>query len=168
MRRRTLLHVGVATGTLLALAGAGLALTRAGLRNGRLTDAGREVFHAVARAVLDGSLPIDPAMQAKALQGQLTRLDITIGGFPPALQGELAELTALLAHAAGRLILTGLHTDWPLASLSQVQTMMQGLRESKLAVRQQIYHALRDLTQAAYFADPATWPAMGYAGPLAV
>jgi hypothetical protein len=57
MQRRTLLQLGVVGTTLVSLAGAGLALTRPGLRDGRLTAAGREVFAALARAVLDGALP---------------------------------------------------------------------------------------------------------------
>ena len=42
------------------------------------------------------------------------------------------------------------------------------MRTSRIGLRQQAYHALRDLTNAAYFADPQTWPLMGYPGPRAV
>jgi hypothetical protein len=37
-----------------------------------------------------------------------------------------------------------------------------------MALRQQVFHALRDLTNAAYFADASTWAAIGYPGQQAV
>jgi hypothetical protein len=46
--------------------------------------------------------------------------------------------------------------------------MLQGLRTSSLSLRQQVYHALRDLTNAAWFADAAAWSAIGYPGQRAV
>lgn len=166
MKRRTLLQLGVVGGTLVSLAGAGLALTRPGLRDGRLTLAGREVFAAVARAVLHVVLPAtDPAA---ALQDHLNRVDATIAAFPPAMQAELGQLVTLLASPPGRLLLTGLQPDWPEASTSQVQVMLQGLRVSSLPLRLQTFHALRDVTNAAYFADSGTWSVMGYPGPRAV
>jgi len=39
------------------------------------------------------------------------------------------------------------------------------MRVSGTTLRRQAYHALRDLTQAAYFSDPGTWAALGYPGP---
>ena len=39
------------------------------------------------------------------------------------------------------------------------------MRTSSLALRQQAYHALRDLTNAAYFADPQSWSAAGLSRP---
>ena len=39
------------------------------------------------------------------------------------------------------------------------------MRESSLALRQQAFHALRDITNASYFADRSTWAAIGYPGP---
>jgi hypothetical protein len=39
------------------------------------------------------------------------------------------------------------------------------MRLSSLALKQQGYHALRDLTNAAYFSDPTAWQRMGYPGP---
>ena len=165
MKRRTLLVVGVGAGTLLALAGGTLALLRPGLQGGRLSPAGREVFAAVAQAVLDTLLPADAAARAQAIHAHLGRLDDTIAGLPPALQAEVGELATLLASAPGRLALTGLTTDWPQASPADVQAMLQRLRTSSLAVRQQLYHALRNLTNGAWFADASTWAAIGYPGP---
>lgn len=157
--------VGAGAGTLLALAGGTLALLRPGLKDGRLSAGGREMFAAVAQGVLADLLPSDPAARARAVQAHLQRLDDTIGGLPPALQAEIDELVTLLASAPGRLALTGLRPDWPQASDAELRAMLQGLRVSSLNLRQQLYHALRNLTNAAYFADASTWQAIGYPGP---
>ncbi len=168
MERRTLLKIGLLSGTVLTLAGGGLALWRPGLRDGQLTEAGREVFAAIARAVLDGTLPTEPGAHMAAVAAYLDRLDATLAGFAPATQAELGDLVTLLASPPGRLALVGLTVDWPLATTAQLQSMLQDLRLSSLALRQQTYHALRDLTNAAYFADPGSWPGIGYDGPLLV
>lgn len=164
MQRRTLLTVGIATGTLLALAGGTLALLKPGRRDGLLTDSGRSMFAAVARAVLASTLPADPDARARAIEGHLTRVQGTIAGMPPAMQAELDELVTIVGSAPGRLALVGLRGDWSSASVGDISAALQGMRESSLAVRQQAFHALRDITNASYFADPSTWPAMGYPG----
>lgn len=78
---------------------------------------------------------------------------------------ELSQLLALLAAAPGRVALAGLTSAWSQASVTQVQASLQGMRLSSLALKQQAYHALRDLTNAAYFSDPSAWQRMGYPGP---
>lgn len=166
MKRRRLLQLGLVGGATLALAGAGLSLMRHGVESGRLTEAGRTVFRAVGRAVLDGSLPAGPAAQQVALDGLLARLDDAIGAFPEHVQAELSQLLALLASAAGRLGLAGLATDWPDASVAQIQVSLQSMRTSRLDLRQQAYQALHDLTGAAYFSDRGTWAQLGYPGPM--
>jgi hypothetical protein len=42
------------------------------------------------------------------------------------------------------------------------------MRVSSLALKQQAYQALRDLTNAAYYADPSAWNVLGYPGPKAL
>ena len=165
MKRRTLLLVGAGAGAVLALAGGTLAMLKPGLQQGRLSSGGREMFAAVARGVLADLLPAEPGARALALQAHLQRLDDTIAGLPPALQSEINELVTLLASAPGRLALAGLRPGWPQASEAELQDMMQVLRFSSLQLRQQLYHALRNLTNGAYFADPSTWQAIGYPGP---
>lgn len=165
MQRRRLLQIGIASAAVLALAGAGAALWRPGWTGRRLSDAGRAVFRAVARAVLDGSLPAGRAAQDAALDAHLLRMDATVSAFPPATQAEISQLLALLHAAPGRLALAGLTSAWDDAAVTEIQSALQGMRVSPIALRQQAYHALRDLTNAAWYADPATWPALGYPGP---
>lgn len=167
-RRRTLLKLGVAGAAVLAVAGGGLALLwQPGLdvQAGRLTPAGRAVFEALARAILDGSLPQDASSRRAALAAHLDRVDAAIAAFPPAVRGELADLLGLLATTPGRLAFAGLGPEWDDASVAQVQAVLEDWRTSSLALRQQAYHALRELTNAAYYADASAWRTLGYPGP---
>jgi len=142
-----------------------LSLLRPGLVDGHMTPAARAVFHAIGRAVLDGSLPTDAAQRDASLLDHLQRLDATLAAFPASTQAEVSQLLALLASAPGRVGLAGLHADWPDASVAELQRSLQAMRTSSLTLRQQAYHALRDLTNAAYYAEPTTWTLVGYPGP---
>ena len=169
MQRRTLLGMGVAAGALFALAGGGAALLyERAWRDGKLLPAGREVFAAVARAVLDGSLPNDTAARAAAIEAHLTRIEATVGAMPTHTQGEIADLLALLALPPLRATVVGLSSAWAHAPRADVQAALQSMRRSSLLPKRQIYNALRDLTHAAYFADASTWPLLRYPGPRAL
>ena len=169
MRRRGLLGLGLLGGAVLAVGGGAVLLSgQAAWLEGRLQTPGRSVFRAVGRAVLDGSLPSDPIVQALALDDQLGRLDATLRALPPTTQKEIDLLLTLLASAPGRRVLGGLATPWDHASVAELQEALQGMRASALMVRRQAYHALRDLTHAAFFADSAQWRLLGYPGPLAI
>jgi hypothetical protein len=165
MQRRTLLQLGIASGVALAVAGGGLALWTPGLKDGKLSAPAREVFTAVAQAVLDGLLPPPGPARDQALAVWLQRLDGTIAGFGAATRAELSQLLAVLCAAPGRRWLAGLAPPWREATTAQVQAALQDMRASNTALRQQGYQALRDLTNAAYFADPTAWSAVGYPGP---
>src|SRR6478672_1326578 len=58
MQRRTLLKYGFGGLVVVGLGGAGAALWRPGVSNGRLSKPGREIFTALALAILDGCLPV--------------------------------------------------------------------------------------------------------------
>ena len=168
MQRRSLLKLGLGATALLAVAGGGFALIKPDVSDGRLTAGAAAVFHAVAKAVLDKSLPPLQSQRDSQLQAHWQRLTATVAGFPLPTQTELSQLLALLASTPGRRLIAGLHTDWPDADVAEIQASLERMRTSSLKLRQQIYHALRDLTNAAYYADPIAWPLMGYPGPVAV
>ncbi|GAB3472726.1 hypothetical protein GCM10011496_24340 [Polaromonas eurypsychrophila] len=157
--------LGVASAAVFALGGGVAALMQAGLRNGKLDEAGREVFRAVGRAVLQGSLPADDAARQVALDDLLGRIDELTLALPTHAQEELSQLLSLLASAPGRHLMAGLSQAWPVASDADIQLALQGMRLSALALRQQAYAALHDITTAAYFTDESTWPQLGYPGP---
>ena len=168
MQRRTLLKLGATSAALLAIVGGTAALIQPGLERGALTAAGREVFRAIGLGVLDITLPEQTAAKETALTGLLDRIDVLISALPLHAQAELSQLLSILASGAGRRALAGLATPWPDVSAQAVQAAMQGMRLSSLAVRQQAYAALHDITAGAYFSDPSTWPMLGYPGPLAI
>jgi hypothetical protein len=166
MQRRTLLGLGAAGTAVLALAGGGTAwMVEAAWRDGELLRAGRRVLVAVARAVLDGSLPEDPRAVDAAIDAHIARMQTMLRGLPLHAQAEVANLLALLALQPGRRALAGLSSDWDNASVSDVQAALHSMRRSSLLLRRQAYHALRDLTHAAFFADVSTWSLLRYPGP---
>lgn len=165
MQRRSLLKLGIASAAVLAIAGGSLALLQPGLQQARLTAASRDVFSALGNAVLDGTLPADPAARHRAVAGLLDRLDGLIAGLPAHAQEELSQLLALLASTPGRRALAGLSNQWHEAGVSELQASLQAMRLSALALRQQAYQALHDLIAGAYFSDSATWSLLGYPGP---
>ncbi|MET0310442.1 MAG: hypothetical protein ABW051_00180 [Burkholderiaceae bacterium] len=170
MKRRTLLTLGVASATVLAVAGGAAALLQPGVESGRLGAAGRDVFTGVGRALLDGTLPADVPATAGARQialaGLLDRIDVLVAGLPMHAQAELSQLLSLLATGAGRRALAGLSTAWGEASIAEIQAALQGMRVSSAAIRQQAYHALHDIVGGAYFSDAGTWGMLGYPGPM--
>ena len=169
MRRRTWLGFGIASSLALALGGGVVALARPGWSGGKLTPAGRELFGAVARVVLEGLLPDPGASHAEAaLNAHLGRLEDAVAGLPGPVQAEIADLTAVLLHPAGRRLLAGLASEWSTTPIEALRAVMQDMRRSSLVLRQQAFHALRDLTNGAWFADPASWQAIGYPGPRAL
>jgi hypothetical protein len=169
MQRRTLLKLGFASGAALTLlAGTAVLLYEPAWRDGRLSETGRRVLRGVARAILDGWLPDDATNMQVALRSHLDRMDDTLRAMPPAAQREIAQLLALLASTPGRLALAGLGADWSDADVPRVQAALQGMRSSRIGLRMQAYHALRDLTHAAYFSDRTTWARLGYPGPSVI
>ncbi|MDP1742130.1 hypothetical protein [Polaromonas sp.] len=165
MQRRTLLRLGIASAAVLGIVGGGAALMQAGLNQGKLSPSGREVFRAVGRGVLDVSLPADGLSRQAALDGLLERVDQLTLALPPHAQSELSQLLALLASTPGRHLMAGLGQTWTSATELDIQQALQGMRMSGLALRQQAYAALHDITAAAYFSDRSTWRLLGYPGP---
>jgi hypothetical protein len=93
---------------------------------------------------------------------------VLISALPAHTQAELSQLLALLASSAGRVTLAGLHSPWNKAAVADVQQALQGMRLSSLALRQQAYAALHDISAGAWFADSSTWAMLGYPGPLKI
>lgn len=170
MNRRRILKFGLAGAATLGVVGLGgqlLGLERP-LHEGRLEPRGRRLMGAVAGAVLDGSLDDGPGVRARQLADHLDRVAVTIAGFAPHAQAELAQLLLLIDLPPGRLAFAGLRTPWHEASVEQVAAALEHLRRSRWSVQQQAYHALRDVTNAAFYGEPGTWARLGYPGPLPI
>lgn len=168
MQRRSLLALGAVSAAALALGAAALGPLRPGLKDARQSDAARQVFSGASRALLDGSLPSDAQALEAALTGLLDRIDAVIGALPPHSQSELSQLLAVLASAGGRRAIAGLRDPWSEASVADVQRALQGMRVSRISLRQQAYQALHDIVGGAYFSDARTWAVLGYPGPVEI
>ena len=84
----------------------------------------------------------------------LQRLAAAVASLAPATRAELSQVLALLAAAPGRWRWAAWPTTGPQAkSTADIARALQSMRTSPLAVRQQVYHALRDLTNAAWYVD---------------
>jgi len=165
MQRRSLPKLGLGAAVVIGVAGAGVALIKPGLVEGRLGPAARKMMSAVAQAVFNELLPPPGAARDGALEAQLARLDVSIAALPAATRKELSDALGLLTTAAGRLALVGLGSDWAKAEPADVQAALNGMRLSTSNTRQQVYHALRDLNAIAFFTEPANWTLAGYPGP---
>jgi hypothetical protein len=164
--RRRLLKLGIGAAAVVAVAGTGALLWSPGWRDGKLTTGGRAVFRAVATAVLEGLLPTEAAAQNAALDAHLLRVDATLAALPRHTQAELAQLLGLLQLAPFRLWLCGLDVPWQQAELDAARAAIKRLHGADDELRQQVFHALRDLTAASHVAAPEVWPQMGYPGPI--
>ena len=91
-----------------------------------------------------------------------------VQSLPPHAQSELSQLLSLLASAPGRRTFAGLAQPWAEATVADIQQVLQNMRLSSLALRQQAYAALHDITAGAYFWDQANWSMLGYPGPLKI
>lgn len=166
MQRRTLLKLGVGSAVAMSLAGLAVAQWDSPLSQGRLSAASRTIFRSVGAAILDGCIPAAAPARAAALDGMVQRVEVLIGGLPGATQDELAELLSIVSLAVGRVAVFGLFTPFEEASVAQLQDHLQAMRTSSLGLRQQVYHAFREIVNGAYFADTSSWALMGYSGPV--
>jgi hypothetical protein len=166
MQRRGWLRLGAALAVLTA-GGVGWGVYRwpAARVGGHFQPDTSAVLMAAGRAVLDGLLPEQQPLADLAIQRWLQQLEDTVAALPPATQAELDLLLAALTQPVARAALTGAVVDWASAPTADLQRLLQQLRTSVLAERQQVYHALRDLSTAAYLADADTWRFVGYPGP---
>ena len=165
MNRRRWLQLGLGAAVLLGVAGAGVALLKPGLMQGKLSPSARTLMRAVALAVLDGQWPNSAVEREARLDQQLAQIEASVAKFPAAVRAEFSQVLSLLSSAPGRFGLTGLKSDWSEASVGEIQTAFAAMSVSSIATRQQVYRALRDLNCLVYFSDATNWPRVGYPGP---
>lgn len=161
--RRTLLKTGVAGGVVLAVGG--LAATIAG-RDAAADRAG--VLRAVIPALLGDALPAAPQARGAAIERCREMVDAAIAGLSAASRRELDQLFSLLAMPPTRVALAGVTSAWDSAGDAQVSAFLARWREHRVALMQSGYLALHDLVAGAWYSDPASWPAIGYPGPIAL
>ena len=134
---------------------------------GLTTDAA-DIVRALAPALLDGALPDDGGERDAAVARTVAAVGAAIEGLPPATREELATLFALLASMPVRIFVAGMGGAWRDATVAEANGFLVRLQKSRWSVKRSAYDALHQLTFAAWYADPQTWPAIGYPGPPAL
>ena len=164
-RRRWFLKGALAIAAVGGGLGGGIWWNR-GLEASRLTTEGRQVFEAVARAVLGKMLPTEPAARQAALDRYLTSLEGLINTMPSAKRDQISLLVGVLANAPTRYMVTGMWTSWQNASDEQVSEALQRIAQADNLVQNTAYAALRGLTCMAFFSSPDHWAMVAYPGPV--
>ena len=164
--RRTFLKAGGLAALALAAGGALYRATHAGASHRFVLDGeARAALHAIAPAILAGALPQGAGHDA-ALGGAIEGIHQAILGLPPATQKEVQDLFGLLALAPARRLLTGVSGGWEGACVEEVEGFLQDWRLHRLGLLRSAYQALHDLVLGVWYAQPASWPAIGYPGPM--
>lgn len=164
--RRTFLKAGGLAALALAAGGALYRAKHTGTPHRFALDGeARAALHAIAPAILAGALPQDGGREA-ALGGAIEGVHQAILGLPPAVQKEVQDLFGLLALAPARRLLTGIAGGWEGARIEDVSAFLQDWRLHRLGLLRSAYHALHDLVLGAWYAQPASWAATGYPGPM--
>lgn len=167
MSRRTF----IAAGILGAAALAGAAWLRgphtppSGVPRRALDADGEAIFGAVAPVLLAGALPVDADARRTAMAEVLDGIDLAIAGLPPSARGELSQLIALLALPPVRLSLARVSPSWQEAPPADVRAFLDRCRASSTLLLRAAYDALHQLTFAAWYGNPKSWPAIAYPGP---
>lgn len=166
--RRTFLKVGALAALTLAAGGGLYRYTHppGPLQRFVLDGEAKAALDAIVPAMLAGALPADPAARAAAVNATTERVHQAIRGLQLNAQQEVQDLFGLLALAPARRLLTGVSGGWGQASEVQVGAFLQEWRFHRLAMLQTAYHALHDLIIGSWYADPASWNAIGYPGPI--
>ena len=166
--RRTFLKLGGLAALALAAGGGIYRATRRPVPPGPfvLDGAAKAAIDAIVPAMLAGALPAEANARRAAIDACTARVHGAIRGLPLSAQKEVQDLFGLLALGPARRFLAGVPADWPDATPAQVAVFLQDWRVHRFAMLQSAYAALHDLVIGAWYADPSSWEAIGYPGPL--
>ena len=170
--RRRFLQAGIAGSALLFA----LRWHRAGASTGNAPDGSKaglarlsaqeaSALRRIIPVMLAGALPDDAAAREKALGEVLQGIDHTLEFEPPAVRDEIHELFGLLTLGATRALVAGIWSSWDRAGEAEIQEFLAGWRNSRFALLRSAYVGLNNLITAAWYANPASWPRIGYPGP---
>ena len=166
-KRRSFLKAG-AFGALVLAGGGGIyrAVHTPQPQRFVLDGEARAALGAIVPAMLAGALPADPSARKAAVASTVAGVHTAISNLPLAVQKEVQDLFGLLALAPARRLLTGVSNGWAQADPQQVTAFLQDWRLHRFALLRTAYSALHDLSLGAWYAQPASWAAIGYPGPM--
>ena len=133
----------------------------------RALDADAEaLFAAVAPVLLAGALPESGEARRAALRETLDGIDIAVAGLPPARASRACDSCSRCSRcrrcgSASRASRARGTRRRPTRSAR----FLDRCRDSSSALLRAAYDALHQLTFAAWYGNPKSWPAIGYPGP---
>jgi len=132
----------------------------------RVLDADAQaIMGAVVPVLLAGALPASAERQRRAIEDTVRGIDVAVAGLPPAAQKEIAQLFTLLALPPARWALAHVTVPWNEAPEAEVRAFLERFRTSSFDLLRSAYGAMHQLTFAAWYGNPESWNAIGYAGP---
>jgi hypothetical protein len=165
--RRTFITTGLLGAAALATAhwlrGPHAPLGNASLR--ALDADAQAILSAIVPVLLAGALPVAAEARRQAIADTVRGIDIAVSGLSPNSQDELRQLFALLALPPARLAIARVSAPWSQASETDVRACLDRFRGSSLTLLRSAYGALHQLTFAAWYGNPGSWPRIGYPGP---
>jgi len=160
MQRRTFLKAGLLGGLALVAGGAVYRQLRPAVAQRFALDADGRIILAALIPAITGINPDAPALQAA-----IDRVGGAINGLPLRVQKEISDLFGLLSMAPTRRLLAGVPA-WPEATPAELAAFLQSWRTHRTEMLQTAYHGLHDLVIGGWYAEPSTWAAIGYPGPM--
>jgi len=166
--RRSLLRGGIGGSLLLGLGSVGLALqstTRGRAPSEALRVLTRDeyaIVQSVASRICPQPAPDVPGADGVDVGVQVDRLLEYVG---PEGSADVKTVLALFESGlVGALFFERVKPFTQLDPESQDRVLL-AWRDSSIALRRTVYRALSSLTASTYYADPRTWPGIGYPGP---
>ena len=163
--RRRFLQVGLSSAMLLALV---RSLDRpAHAANGwrAIDEQTARTMTALVPVILAGTLPREDDARAKTVAAIVAEFDRMVAALAPAVQEEIGELFSVLHFPPSRVALAGLWSSVDEASAEDLRAFLLRWRGSRFELQRASYRALTQITQAAWYGQPASWSAIGYPGP---
>ena len=162
--RRQFLRVGAAGAAVLFAAHWLRDADAAPAEGYRVLDArAARIVAALAPVVLAGALPIEG--RERHVRDVVAAFDRAVGAMSPAVRGEVAQLFSVLAFRPSRVAMAGLWQPIERSDPEAIAAFLASWRRSRFDLQRQAYQALTQLLQAAWYDNPAAWPAILYPGP---
>lgn len=164
--RRALLGAGVAGVALVALGGVGLSLQgtvmRAPARALKVLDA-RE--YSILAAIVEALLPGGEGLADGLALAVPERVDDALATWHPEPAGEFRQVLRLMENAVFGFVFDQRVRPLSALPLERRARALDAWRTSAVPVRRAAFKAVCNLCNFAYWAQPETWPFVGYDGP---
>ncbi|KAA8983477.1 hypothetical protein [Halospina sp. K52047b] len=132
-----------------------------------MTEEDRVVMAALLPAIVGPGMPREAEARNSALSETLVAMDEAFHAMGPPNQRQFRQLFDLLESSITRLTLARVSSYWPNVSGEQAEAFLQRWRGSMFNIFNQAYLGLIQVSNAAWYGQPAHWEQMGYPGPPA-